>query len=149
MPIIAEKRDWTPHPAGAYYATINGVKTLETQWSERLMWTLQTGTKDDDGNELSANHFTGKILSSGSKLTELVEVCTGKSLSELPDQFDVESIIGAKIQINIIHERKDDGKTVSKIQGIFPVPPQPGAVTGNALATPIVEPPETLDDIPF
>ena len=145
MAIMVEKQDWTPHPAGAYDATISGVKELETQWGTRLMWMLDTGTKDEDGNELGINHFTGKNLTNNSKLTELVEVATGKSLSELPAQFDVESIIGATIQINVIHERKDDGSTQSKIQGIFPIPPQPGAVGGNAP----VQAPSTIDDIPF
>ena len=97
MPIVVEKKDWILHPAGAYYGLITQVKTLDTQWGERLMWTLETGTKDDDGNELSVNHFTGKNLSNGSKLTELAEVCTGKSLNELPTKFDVETIVGSQI----------------------------------------------------
>lgn len=154
MPIMVEKnKDWIPHPAGAYYAEISGVRTLDTQWGDRLMWTLETGTKDEDGNELSANHFTGLVLSNNSKLTELVEVATGKSLSELPDEFDAESIIGSKIQIHIVHEKREDGSVQSKIQGVFPIPPQPGTV-GNAPASPIPQPqpvqaPSTIDDIPF
>lgn len=150
MAIMVEKQDWQPHPAGAYYATINGVKELETQWGTRLMWQLETGTKDADGNELGVNHFTSLNLSNNSKLTELVEVATGKSLSELPSKFDVESIIGTQIQINVIHEKKDDGSTQSKIQGIFPIPPQPGAVGGNAPPPPQpVQAPSTIDDVPF
>lgn len=147
MPIIVEKKDWTPHPAGAYYATISGVKEIDTEWGTRLRWTLQTGTKDDDGNELAISHFTGLVLSNNSKLTELVEVATDKSLGELPDKFDVETIAGTTIQINIVHEKKDDGSIQSKVQGIFPVPPQPGAVTRNA---PVQAPaPSPIDDIPF
>ena len=131
MPLIVEKREWIPHTTGTFVAKISLPKQLDTKYGKRLMWAMETGEKDDDGNELAANLFTGLTLTHNSKLTELIEVATGKALAELPKRFDVESIVGTQIQILVVHTRKDDGSVQDKIQAIFPLPPQPGKVEAD------------------
>ena len=68
-----------------------------------------------------------------------------KTMDELPEEFDLESIIGTQIQIFVTHHQKEDGSILAKIQTLFPLAPKPGNVAKEAASAT----PSTMDDVPF
>lgn len=132
MPIIARNTgsgDFEPAPAGAHQAVCvdvvdKGVVKTEWQGQKRerhevqIRW--QIDEKMDDGNRyLVVRTFTLTLHEKGA-LRPFLESWRGREFTEEElEGFDLEKLIGANCQLNVVHARKN-GRTYANVASIMP-----------------------------
>ena len=141
MAIIAKEstREWTQVPEGLHQAVCCDVIDLglvKTEWGEKpkVKLVFQIALFDDNGGELYNPDFTevdrrfevnrpfGLSLSEKSLLRPFLEAWRGRKFTkEELSGFDLENLIGANCQVQIIHNITDQGRTFSNIQAIVPL----------------------------
>jgi hypothetical protein len=140
MPIVVKKPKKTYHPApeGLHQAVCVDILA---PWTEedgfnagrmvektRIFWVLdQTRTwKNDDGTEKQipyevSNTYT-MSLHEKSNLCRHLEAWRGKKFTEKEKEgFDLESLIGANCQIQVVHNIKDSGEIFANVGAIVPI----------------------------
>lgn len=133
MAIIAREPEskYTPCPEGLYQAVCVDVVDLglqSTPWGEkpkvRIVWQVEEVNPENDKRFEVRGLYT-LSLSEKSNLRKHLEAWRGRKFS--PDElrgFDVEKLLGANCQIQIIHNVTDDGKTYANVQAIVPHSPK-------------------------
>jgi hypothetical protein len=67
----------------------------------------------------------GLSLSKKSNLKPVLESWRGRPFTEVElDGFDLQKVLGANCLLNVINERRDDGKTFANIASVSPLMPQ-------------------------
>jgi hypothetical protein len=122
--------DFRPPPEGLHSAVCVDVEDLGIRTGQygpkhevRIVWQLDLLDPESKKRFIVSAWFT-LSLADKSKLRPFLEAWRGKKFtaSEL-NQFDLESVIGANCQLQIIHTIKPDGKTSSKVQAAVPMRP--------------------------
>lgn len=129
MPIIAREPDtkFTPAPEGLHQAVCvdvhdEGIK--ETQWGEKqkvlLVWQIEA-RDDESGKRYDVRGYYTLSLSEKANLRRDLECWRGQkfTVDELRG-FDLEKLIGANCQLQIVHNLADKGKTYANVQAIVP-----------------------------
>jgi hypothetical protein len=131
MPIIAKAAgDFKPAPEGLWPAVCvdvvdQGIVTPKNPLYKpnhriQIRWILDAEPPLEDGRPHMAVASFGLTLGDKSKLRPFLEAWRGKSFTEEQlEGFDVENLIGANCQIQIIHN-KYQGKTYGNVQAIVP-----------------------------
>ena len=127
MAIMAKsnKTDFTPAPEGLHAAVCVDVIDLgmvTTQWGESHQVKIRWQVEDDDPKTkrpyLVQRQFRNS-LHEKSSLRPLLESWRGKKFTEDELQgFDLERLLGANCQLQIIHHIKSEGSTYANVQAI-------------------------------
>lgn len=128
MPIIARDNttDFEPAPEGLHQAVCVDVVDLgeiESQWGKRhyiqIRW--QIDEVRDDGKPFLAMRRFALSLHEKSTLRPFLEAWRGKRFTaEELRGFDLEKLIGANCQLQIIHAAKD-GRVFANVQSAVPL----------------------------
>lgn len=132
MPIYAREPEskYSACPEGLYQAVcvdVIDLGTMATQWGDkpkcRLVW--QIDETDETGRRYEVRQMYTLSLSEKSTLRKHLESWRGKKFSppELRG-FDLEKLIGANCQIQIIHNVSDEGRTFANVQAVVPHNPK-------------------------
>lgn len=130
MGIIAKdsRRDWTPAPEGLHQGVCVDVVDLglvQTQWGEkhkvRIIWQLEHENPDTQ-KRFEVRRDFGLSLSEKSHLRPTLEAWRGRKFTkEELDGFDLEKLLGANCQVQVVHNITEDGNTYANIQAIVPL----------------------------
>lgn len=130
MAIIAKEPEskYTPAPEGLWQAVCVDVVDLgivSTAWGDKhkveIRWQLDEVNKETDKRFEIRNRYT-LSLSDKANLRKHLEMWRGRKFT--PEElkgFDLEKLIGANCQLQIIHNLSDEGKTYANVQAIVPV----------------------------
>lgn len=134
MPITVSdsKKDFPTHPEGVYQAVCCdvvdlGVEKVTFDGTEKMVRKIrlyfQTEEMEPDGGRrfVVAKKMTAS-LSEKSALRQFLQAWRGRAFtSNELDEFDLEKLIGANCQIQIVHQLGRDGKTYANIGAILPI----------------------------
>lgn len=129
MPIIAKetRKEWTQAPEGLWPAVCVDVVELglvETAWGKkekvRLVWQIEEQNPDTK-KPFEIRRDFGLSLSEKSHLRPFLEAWRGKKfLKEELDGFDLEKLLGANCQVQIIQNITEEGRIYANIQAVVP-----------------------------
>ena len=129
MAIIAKnkKSDFTPAPEGLWQAVCVDVvdKGMQkTPWGENhkvdIRWVISE-TMVNTGQPFMVNKRYTLSLHEKSNLRRDLEMWRGKKFTgDESDAFDLERLLGANCQIQVIHNSSDDGTVYANVQAIVP-----------------------------
>lgn len=131
MAIIAKnnKRDFTPAPEGLWQAVCVDVVDKGMQkspWGDNhkveLRWVLSESMVNTGKPFMVTKRYT-LSLHEKSNLRRDLEMWRGKKFTgDESDEFDLEKLLGANCQIQVIHNGSDDGTVYANVQAIVPAP---------------------------
>lgn len=134
MSIVAKsnKSDFTPAPEGLWPACCCDVVDLgmvTSQWGESHQIQLRWQLEDSDPKSAKPYMVVMRArlsLHEKSKLRPMLEAWRGKKFTqEELEGFDLEKLLGANCQIQVIHNIQSGGAVYANVQAI--VPPARGA----------------------
>lgn len=130
MPIIAKdnRREFTPAPEGLHQAVCVDVTDLglqATQWGEKqkveIRWQLEEKDEETGKRFLIMSRYTNS-LNEKATLRQHLEAWRGRRFTaEELEGFDLEKLLGANCQLQIIHNIVDGGRTYANVQAIVPL----------------------------
>lgn len=104
---------------GSYRARLTGLKEFSNNYGPRIgfEFTIQGG--QFDGAKVMRS--TAPQLSRQSKLAEVIEGITGRSLTEreLAQGFDLEQLLGVECSILVLQSRSRTGAIYSNVERVF------------------------------
>lgn len=131
MPIVAKdsQGDFVPAPEGLWPAVCVDVvdkgivesANFKPRHMVQIRWVLEAEPPLEDGKPHMAVRSFGLSLAEKSNLRPFLEAWRGKKFSD--DElrgFDLENLIGANCQLQIIHNHKG-GKTYGNVQAVVPM----------------------------
>lgn len=129
MPIYARKKetDFSPAPEGLWPAVCVDVVDLgivNTPFGQQekiqIRWQLEEKDPKTNKRYLIVQKYTPS-LHEKSKLRPMLEAWRGKKFSkEEEKQFDIEKLLGANCQLQIIHNIKEEGQVYANVQAVVP-----------------------------
>lgn len=104
---------------GAYLARLSNVKPFTNNYGPRVGFEFTIVGGPHDGEKVMRS--TAPQLTRQSKLAELIEGVTGRSLTdkELSDGFDLAQLIGAQCNILVLQQRSRAGAVYSNVERVF------------------------------
>ena len=123
-------KDFSPAPEGLHPSVCVDVEDLGIRTGQygpkhevRIIWQLDQLNPETKKRYLASAWFT-LSLAEKSKLRPFLEAWRGRKFTnEELNQFDLESVIGANCQLQIIHSIRPDGKKSAKVQAAVPARP--------------------------
>jgi hypothetical protein len=131
MAIYARKKegDYSTAPEGLWPAVCCDVFDLglvDTQFGkqEKIEITWQLAEKDSKTQRrYQVSQRYTPSLHEKSKLRPLLESWRGRKFTkEEEKEFDIEKLLGANCQLQIVHNIKDEGRTYANVQACVPYP---------------------------
>jgi hypothetical protein len=133
MPIIARKKqsNYKPAPEGLHQAVCcdvwepwdapNPFQEGEMQTKTAIVWQLDS-VNPETGKPYEVMQQYTLTLHEKSNLCKVLESWRGRAFTDAEkDGFDIEALIGANCQIQIIHNIKDDGRVFANVQAVVPL----------------------------
>jgi hypothetical protein len=128
MAILARdnQTQFTPAPEGLHQAVCVDVVDrgmVKTQWGEKhqiqIRWQLECVNDETKKRHMAVATFTNS-LNEKANLRKSLKAWMGRDFTpdELDKGFDLERLIGANCQIQIIHNLASNGKTYGNVQAI-------------------------------
>lgn len=129
MAIIARAPEskFAPAPEGLHQAVcvdVHDIGLQKTPWGEKhkvlLVWQIEQ-VNEDTGKRFDVRNFYTLSLSEKANLRRDLECWRGRKFTE--DElagFDLEKLLGANCQLQIVHNLGDEGKTYANVQAIVP-----------------------------
>lgn len=131
MPIYAKKKEseYTVAPEGLWPAVCCDVVDLGIvqgafgpQEKIEIRWQLEEVDEKTGRRFLIVQRYTPS-LHEKSRLRPMLEAWRGKKFTaEEERQFDIEKLLGANCQLQIIHNVKDEGRVYANVQAVVPMP---------------------------
>ena len=131
MPIYARKKEgeYTTAPEGLWPAVCCDVFDLGLkdygfgpQEKIEITWQLEECDPKTNRRYLVSQHYTPS-LHEKSKLRPLLESWRGRKFTKDEEkEFDIEKLLGANCQLQIVHNIKDEGRTYANVQACVPYP---------------------------
>src|SRR4029079_18261131 len=128
MPIIAKKPEssFEPCPEGLHQAVCVDVVDLGVQKSQfgekhkvEIRW--QVDQENEQGRRFQLRKWYTLSLHEKSNLRKDLECWRGRKFTETElAGFDLENLIKANCQLQVIHNLSDEGKTYDNVQAIVP-----------------------------
>lgn len=129
MPIIAKdsRREWTPAPEGLHTAVCVDVVDLgmvPTPWGDkhkvRIIWQIEE-TNPDTGRRHEVRSDFGLSLSEKGRLRPTLEAWRGRKFTkEELEAFDLEKLLNAPCQVQVVHNISDEGRVFANVQAVVP-----------------------------
>jgi hypothetical protein len=130
MPIWATTKDsdYEVAPEGLWHAVCVDVVDLgivESKFGQQvkieIRWQLEE--RDSKGRPFLIVQRYTPSLHDKSRLKPMLEAWRGRKFTaEEQKKFDIEKLLGANCQLQIIHNIKDEGKTYANVQAVVPPP---------------------------
>jgi hypothetical protein len=130
MAIIAKKKktEFTPAPEGLHAAVCCDVVDLglqQTPWGEKhkveIRWQIEEVNPDNDNKPFLVSKRFTLSLHEKANLRSTLEAWRGRKFTEEElDGFDLEKLIGAVCQVQIIHNAVDEGQVYANVQAVVP-----------------------------
>lgn len=129
MAIIARAPEskFTPAPEGLHQAVcvdVHDIGLQKTPWGEKhkvlIVWQIEQ-VNDENGKRFDVRNFYTLSLSEKANLRRDLECWRGRKFTD--DElagFDLEKLLGANCQLQIVHNLGDEGKTYANVQAIVP-----------------------------
>jgi hypothetical protein len=131
MAIYARKKesDYSVPPEGLWPAVCCDVYDLgliDTPFGQQvkveITWQLEEKDPKTERRYLISQRYTPS-LHEKSKLRPLLESWRGRKFTkEEEKEFDIEKLLGASCQLQLIHKITDDGRTYANVQACVPFP---------------------------
>ena len=131
MAIYARKKDsdYTVAPEGLWPAVCCDVYDLglvQTQFGEQvkieISWQLEERDPKTNRRFLVSQRYTPS-LHEKSKLRPLLESWRGRRFTKDEEkEFDIEKLLGACCQLQVVHAIKDEGRCFANVQACVPYP---------------------------
>ncbi len=127
--VSAPEAKWTPCPDGLHHAVCVDVVDLgevETKFGLKhkveIWWQIDEINPDNHRRFGVRSRFTAS-LHEKALLRQTLETWRGKKFTadELKG-FDLEKLIGANCQVQVVNEPDDDGRTWSNVKAVVPAP---------------------------
>lgn len=128
MPIVAKKPEssFTPCPEGLHQAVCVDVVDLglqKGQYGEKhkveIRW--QVDAEDERGRRHELRKWYTLSLHEKANLRKDLECWRGRKFTEAElAGFDLENLLGANCQLQVIHNISDEGRTYDNVQAIVP-----------------------------
>lgn len=130
MPIIARdnRKDFTPPPEGLHQAVccdVVDIGLVNNQWGEQykveVRWQLEVKNPENNKRFMAVRRYT---LSLNEKATLRQHLEAWRSRKFTPEElegFDLETVIEANCQVQIVHTIGEDGRRWGNIQAIVPL----------------------------
>jgi len=167
MAIIAREPEskFTPAPEGLHQAVcvdVHDLGIMATTWGDKhkvlVIW--QIDAAEESGKRFQVRKHYTLSLSEKANLRRDLECWRGRKFTpEELQGFDVEKLLGANCQIQVVHNLSDEGKTYANVQAIVPFNSKMGAKLSPLDYTRVRDrarqqgngagPDITDDDIPF
>jgi hypothetical protein len=130
MPIYARTKesDYEVAPEGLWHAVCVDVVDLgivESKFGpqEKIEIRWQLEEKDTKGRPFLIVQRYTPSLHDKSRLKPMLEAWRGRKFSaEEQKQFDIEKLLGANCQLQVIHNIKDEGRVFANVQAVVPAP---------------------------
>lgn len=129
MPIMARAPEskFTPAPEGLHQAVcvdVHDIGLQKTPWGEKhkvlLVWQINE-VNPELGKRFDIRAFYTLSLSEKANLRRDLECWRGRKFTEEElAGFDLEKLLGANCQLQIVHNLGDEGKTYANVQAIVP-----------------------------
>jgi len=129
--VSENKSNYTPAPQGVHSAVCVDVIDLgeqQTDWGPKRMIEIrwQLGEIDPKSNRpyLTTKRYTASLgtAKKPSKLREHLRTWRGRDFTvEELAEFDIEKVIGANCQLQILHKPKDGGGSWATVEAILPL----------------------------
>lgn len=129
MPIIAREPEskYTPAPEGLHQGVcvdVHDQGMQQTPWGDKhkvlVIWQLE-GVDEDTGKRYQVRKNYTLSLSEKANLRRDLECWRGRKFTKDELQgFDVEKLLGANCQLQVVHNLTDDGKVYANVQAIVP-----------------------------
>ncbi len=129
MPIYARKKEseYTVAPEGLWPAVCVDVFDLglvDTQFGKQekieITWQLEERDPETKKRFLIFQRYTPS-LHEKSRLRPMLEAWRGRKFTKDEErEFDIEKLLGANCQLQVIHHIKDEGKTYANVQAVVP-----------------------------
>jgi hypothetical protein len=136
MPIIIKGQDgdFTPAPPGLHQAVCVDVVDLGMQDGPygrkrklKIVWQLKS--KNEKGDRFQVRGTYTQSLHEKARLRHDLETWRGRPFKgEEIKAFDVERLIGANCQIQVVHRVSAQGRTYGNAQAIVPIGPEMGSL---------------------
>lgn len=130
MPIFAKdtRKDYAPAPEGLHQAVCVDIVDLgivSTQWGDkhkvRVVWQIEA-VNPDTGKPFTPMQQYTLSLNEKARLRQHLEAWRGRKFtSDELSGFDLEKLLGANCQLQLVHSISDDGRTFSNVQAIVPL----------------------------
>jgi len=129
MAIIARAPEskFTPAPEGLHQAVcvdVHDIGLQKTPWGEKhkvlIVWQIEQ-VNEETGKRFDVRSFYSLSLSEKANLRRDLECWRGRKFTE--DElagFDLEKLLGANCQLQVVHNLSDEGKTYANVQAIVP-----------------------------
>jgi len=128
--IVGEKESqFEPAPEGLQACVCVDVVDLgmvKTEWGDkhmvRLVWQVPTLQKDGRRHQVAGRYTVS--LHKKARLRQHLEMWRGKAFT--PEElkgFDLEKLLGANGQMQVVHNVADEGKVYANVQAIVPTMP--------------------------
>jgi len=130
MPIYARTKesDYEVAPEGLWHAVCVDVVDLgivESKFGpqEKIEIRWQLEEKDSKGRPFLIVQRYTPSLHDKSRLKPMLEAWRGRKFTaEEQKQFDIEKLLGANCQLQVIHNIKDEGRVFANVQAVVPAP---------------------------
>lgn len=129
MGLIARdsRREFTPAPEGLHQGVCCDVVDLglqETPWGQkeqiRIVWAIDA--QDEQGRMILVVKKYTLSLNEKATLRHHLEAWRGRKFTgEELQGFDLEKLIGANCQVQVVHNLGDDGRTYGNVQAVVPI----------------------------
>jgi hypothetical protein len=129
MAIIAKtsKTDFTPAPEGLWAAVccdVVDLGMLDSPWGERhqveIRWQLEEHDSKVEKPFMVVQRYT-LSLHEKSRLRPMLEAWRGRKFSHQElEGFDLEKLLGANCQIQVVHDLNSEGTVRAKVQAVVP-----------------------------
>lgn len=133
MPILAKKPEttFTPCPEGLHHAVcvdVIDLGVLQTAWGDkhkvRIVWQIEEENLEAR-RRFDARKSYNLSLHEKATLRKDLEAWRGRKFTEVELKgFDLEKLIGANCQIQVVHDLSDDATIYANVQAVVPPPKQ-------------------------
>lgn len=131
MSIIAKRPDstFTPCPEGLHHAVCVDCVDLGIVTSAfgdkhkvKIVWQVDL-ENEETGRRYEARKIYNLSLHEKASLRKDLEAWRGRKFSDKElDGFDLEKLLGANCQIQVVHDLSDDGRIWANVQAVVPPP---------------------------
>lgn len=130
MPIYARKKEgeYSVAPEGLWTAVCCDVidrGIQKTPWGDQvkieIRWQLEEKDPKTGKRFLISQRYTPS-LHEKSRLRPMLEAWRGRKFTKDEErEFDIEKLLGANCQLQVVHNIKDEGQTYANVQAVVPL----------------------------
>jgi len=128
IPIRKSSEEFTPCPEGLFNALcvdVVDMGLMKSQYGDKfkikVVWQVEETNPENEDKRFTVRQFYTNSDNEKSNLRKMLESWRGQKFTqEQMDNFDVESVVGAPCQVQVVHNLGKEGKTFANAQAVVP-----------------------------